>query len=76
MLSSMKTMTSSAELEQDIQRYAEKSRYIFWSVYLLVAAGLLTLWFVVGSALFSYLFGGWMLIGAMVLWFIEDSAEH
>jgi hypothetical protein len=76
MLSSMKTMTSSAELEQDIQRSAEKSRYIFWSVYLLVAASLFVLWFVVEFALFSYLFGGWMLLGAMVLWFIEDTAEY
>ena len=58
----MKTMTSSAELEQEYQRSAEKNRSIFWGVYLLVAASLLVLWFVVGAALLSYLFGGWMLI--------------
>lgn len=71
----MKTMTSSAELEQDNQRSSDGSRYTSWGVYLLVAASLLVLWFVVGSVLFSYLFGGWMLIGAIVLWFIEDTAE-
>jgi hypothetical protein len=68
-------MTSSAEIEQNYQRAAEHGRYIFWGIYLLVAASLIILWFVVGSAIFSYLFGGWMLIGAIVLWFIEDAAE-
>jgi hypothetical protein len=71
----MKTMTPSAELEQGHQRSINKRRYTLWGVYLLVAASLLMFWFVVGAALFSYLFGGWMLIGAMLLWLVEASAE-
>jgi hypothetical protein len=72
----MKTMTPSAELEQDHQRSSDRSWYTTWGVYLLVAASLLVLWFVVGSEIYSYLFGGWMLIGALVLWFIEDATEY
>ena len=71
----MKTMTDSAELEHDRERPLEKGRRIAWSVYILVALMLLWQWFVAGSPLVSYLFVGWMMIGAVGLWFIEDAVE-
>jgi hypothetical protein len=74
MLGRMKTMTDSAQ--DDYQRTVEKSRRIVWWVYLLGAASLLVLWFVAGSTWVSYVFGGWMLIGAVGLWLIEDAVEY
>jgi hypothetical protein len=37
---------------------------------------MLVTWFVAGSATVSYLFGGWMLFGAILLWLIEDAAKY
>jgi len=34
------------------------------------------LWFVADSVMLSYLFGGWIVIGTLVLWFIEDTVEN
>ena len=72
----MKTTTSSAGFEQAPRRTIRKDRRIFWAVYLLVAVSLFVLWFVAGSVMLSYLFGGWMMIGAIALWLIEDTAEY
>jgi hypothetical protein len=72
----MKILSSSAELEQGRQRAIGIGRRIFWGVYLIGAVSLFVLWFVVGAVMFSYLFGGWIMIGALVLWFIEDTAEY
>jgi hypothetical protein len=69
----MKILSSSAELEQGHQRAAGKGRRIGWAVYLIVAVSLFMLWFVAGSIMLSYLFGGWIMIGAIVLWLIEDT---
>ena len=71
----MKTMTSSAELEQGAQRAVSNGHRLVWGVYLLGAASLFALWFVLGAVMLSYLFGGWIMIGAIVLWLIEDTAE-
>ena len=72
----MKILSSSAELEQGQQRAVGKGRRIVWGVYLIGAASLFVLWFVAGSVMLSYLFGGWIMIGALVLWFIEDTGEY
>ena len=72
----MKILSSSAELEQGHQRAVGKGRRIVWGVYLIGAASLFVLWFVAGSVMLSYLFSGWIMIGALVLWFIEDTAEY
>ena len=72
----MKILSSSAELEQGHRRATEKGRRIGWGIYLIGAASLLVLWFVAGSILLSYLFGGWAMIGALALWFVEDTAEY
>jgi hypothetical protein len=72
----MKILSSSAELEQGHQRANGKGRRISWGIYLIGAASLLVLWFVAGSVLLSYLFGGWTMIGALALWFVEDTAEY
>jgi hypothetical protein len=72
----MKILSSSAELEQGQQRAVGKGHRIIWGVYLIGAVSLFTLWFVVGLVMVSYLFGGWIMIGALVLWFIEDTAEY
>jgi hypothetical protein len=72
----MRTTIPSTELKQASQRTARKGRLFGWGVYLTVAFSLLALWFVAGELLFSYLFGGWMMIGAILLWLIEDAAEY
>ena len=72
----MKILSSSAELEQSQQRDVGKGRRIAWSIYLTGAASLFVLWFVVGSIMFSYLFAGWMMTGALLLWLIEDTVEY
>jgi hypothetical protein len=72
----MKILSSSTELEQGYQRAVGKGRRIGWGVYLIGAVSLFVLWFVAGSVMLSYLFGGWMMIGAVVLWFIEDAMEY
>ena len=69
----MKILSSSAELEQDHQRAAGKGRRIGWGVYLIGAVSLFMLWFVAGSVMVSYLFAGWIMIGAIVLWLIKDT---
>jgi len=71
----MKILSSSAEVEQGQQRAAGKGRRIVWGVYLIGAASLFVLWFVAGSVMLSYLFSGWIMIGALVLWRIEDAIE-
>lgn len=71
----MKILSSSAELEQGHQRAVGRGRRIAWGVYLIGAVSLFVLWFVAGLVMLSYLFGGWIMIGALVLWFIEDTAE-
>jgi len=72
----MKILSSSAELEQDAQRAVGKGRRIIWGAYLIGAVSLFMLWFVADSVMLSYLFGGWMMIGAVVLWLIEDAMEY
>jgi hypothetical protein len=72
----MKILSSSAEVEQGRQRAIGRGRRVFWGVYLIGAVSLFMLWFVAGAVMFSYLFGGWIMIGALVLWFIEDTAEY
>ena len=76
MLHRMKTMTKTADVEQDCQRDGGKGRWIGWAVYLIGAASLLILWFIAGSVMVSYLFGGWILLGMTVLWLTEDSLEY
>jgi hypothetical protein len=71
----MKILSSSAELEQDHRDAEGKGRRIGWGVYLIGAVSLFMLWFVAGLVMLSYLFGGWVMIGAMVLWFADDTAE-
>ena len=71
----MKILSSSAELEQGHQRATGTGRRIVWGVYLIGAASLFVLWFVAGSVMLSYLFSGWIMIGALVLWRIEDAIE-
>ena len=63
-------------MEPETQPTVEKGRYIFWGIYLLVAASLLMLWFVDGAATFTYLFGAWTTTGAIGLWLIEDAVEY
>ena len=72
----MKILSSSAELEQDAQRAVGKGRRIIWGAYLIGAVSLFMLWFVADSVMLSYLFGGWIVIGTLVLWFIEDTVEN
>ena len=72
----MKILSSSAELEQGQQRTTGLDRRICWGVYLVGAVSLLVLWFVAGSVMFSYFFGGWIMIGAIVLWLIEESLDY
>jgi hypothetical protein len=72
----MKTTTPYRGLKPDTQRAAGISRWILWTGYLLVAAVLFVLWFVSELVMLSYLFGGWMMIGAIALWLIEDAAEY
>ena len=72
----MKILSSSAEIEQDQRRAVGKGRRISWLVYLIGAASLFTLWFLDGSVMSSYLFGGWIITGAILLWLIEDTAEY
>jgi len=72
----MKNLSSSADLEQGTQQAVGKGHRIGWGVYLIGAASLFVLWFVAGSVMLSYLFGGWMMIGAVVLWLIEDAMEY
>jgi len=71
----MKILSSSTEIEQGHRRAVGKGRRISWVVYLIGAASLFILWFVVGAVMLSYLFGGWTMIGALVLWRIEDAIE-
>ena len=71
----MKKLSSSAKLEQGQQRATGKGRRVVWGVYLIGAASLFVLWFVAGSVMVSYLFSGWIMIGALVLWSIEDAIE-
>ena len=71
----MKILSSSTELEQGQQRSVGIGRRISWGVYLIGAVGLFVLWFVVGAIMFSYLFGGWIMAGGILLWLIEDTAE-
>jgi hypothetical protein len=72
----MKTASSSTELEQGHQRAGGKARRIGWGIYLIGAVTLFMLWFVAGSVILSYFFGGWVMIGALVLWFTEDIVEY
>jgi hypothetical protein len=72
----MKTTTPFRGLKSASQRAAGISSWIPWTIYLIVAASLFIVWFVAGSVVSSYLFGGWMTIGAILLWLIEDMAEH
>jgi hypothetical protein len=72
----MKILSSSTELEQGYQRAVGKGRRIGWGVFLIGAVSLFMLWFVTGSVMLSYLFGGWSMIGAIVLWLIEDTGEY
>ena len=72
----MKILSSSAEVEQGQQRAAGKGHRISWGVYLIGAVSLFVLWFVAGSVMLSYLFGGWIMIGAIALWLIEDAWEY
>jgi hypothetical protein len=72
----MKILSSSAEVEQGHPRAVGVGRRIFWGVYLIGAVSLFILWFVVGAVMFSYLFGGWSMTGALLLWFIEDTAAY
>lgn len=76
MLGRMKTITDSAQMDDENPRTVEKGRRIGWSVYILVALILFWHWFVAGSSLVSYLFGGWMMIGAVGLWLVEDAVEY
>jgi hypothetical protein len=72
----MKILSSSTELEQGYRRAVGKGRRIGWGVYLTGAVSLFMLWFVIGSIMLSYLFDGWILIGAILLWLIEDAVEY
>jgi hypothetical protein len=72
----MKTASSSTELEQGYQRASGKGRRIGWGIYLIGAVTLFMLWFVADSVMLSYFFGGWVMIGALVLWFTEDIVEY
>jgi hypothetical protein len=72
----MKILSSSTELGQGSQRVVGKGRRIGWGVYLIGAASLFMLWFVTGSVMLSYLFVGWIMIGAIGLWLIEDPLEY
>jgi hypothetical protein len=72
----MKILSPSAELERGHQRAFGIGRRICWGVYLAGAVSLFVLWFVAGSVMFSYLFAGWIMIGAIVLWLIEDSLDY
>jgi hypothetical protein len=72
----MKILSSSAELEQDDQRAVGKGHRVSWGVYLIGAVSLFVLWFIGGLMIFSYLFGGWTMVGALMLWFIEDPMEY
>ena len=72
----MKILSSSAEVEQGQQRAVGKGHRISWGVYLIGAVSLFMLWFVAGWVMLSYLFGGWSMIGAIVMWFIEDPVEY
>jgi hypothetical protein len=72
----MKILSSSTELEQGYQRAVGKGRRIGWGVFLIGAVSLFMLWFVTGSVMLSYIFGGWSMIGAIVLWLIEDTGEY
>ena len=71
----MKTMTKSVVLEHDHQSTVVTGRWIFVSIYLFVAARLLVLWYIDGLIIFGYLFGSWMMVGAIVLWLAEDTGE-
>jgi len=71
----MKILSSSTEVGQSPQRAAGVGRRIGWGVYLIGAVSVLILWFVVGSVFLSYLFGGWIMVGALLLWYVEDPAE-
>ena len=72
----MKTASSSTELEQGHQRAGGKGRRIGWGIYLIGAVSLFMLWFVTESVMLSYVFSGWILIGAILLWLIEDAVEY
>ncbi len=72
----MKILSSAVELEQSHQRAVRRGRRIGWGIYLIGAVSLFMFWFVAGSVMLSYLFGGWIMIGALVLWFIEDPVEY
>jgi hypothetical protein len=72
----MKATLSSAESERDRQQSGGNSHWIAWGIYLIVAATLFVLWFVRVDTMFSYLFGGWMMSGAILLWLIEDTTEY
>jgi hypothetical protein len=72
----MKTASSSTELEQGHRQAGGKGRRIGWGIYLIGAVTLFMLWFVANSVMLSYFFGGWVMIGALVLWFTEDIVEY
>ena len=72
----MKILSSSTDLEHGQPRSVGIGRRIVWGVYLIGAVGLFVLWFVVGAIMFSYLFGGWIMTGGILLWLIEDAAEN
>jgi hypothetical protein len=74
MLRRMKTMTQSAIMDQDYQAMLKEGRWICWGVYLVIGAILGLLWFV--SATFGLLAGAWGMIGAVVLWFLEDAVKQ
>jgi hypothetical protein len=72
----MKILSSSAESEQGYRRAVGEGRRIGWGVYLIGAVSMFMLWFIAGSIMLSYLFDGWILIGAILLWLIEDGVEY
>ena len=72
----MKILSSSAESEQGYRRAVGEGRRIGWGIYLIGAVSMLMLWFVTESVMLSYVFSGWILIGAILLWLIEDAVEY
>jgi hypothetical protein len=71
----MKIVSSSTDIGQVHQRAVRIGRRTSWGIYLSGAVSLFALWFVAGLVVVSYLFLGWIMAGALLLWFIEDTAE-
>jgi hypothetical protein len=64
MLRRMKTMSRSAEVDQDDQAMVDKGQ--LFGIYLVLGVILGLLWFV--SATFGMIAGAWGMAGAVVLW--------